>query len=179
MLHISGSSSWVTTFLYFKDCKLLSLFFSDYEEHWQPLLENLQEDDKYWDWAFKKRISLQDDNFEGYALECEEMTQGLMMLETQWHRSQIEESDRIVYIENLATAPWNRINSEIPRIYSGTGKALLCFARQRSIELGYDGRVSLHALPNAVRFYESQNMPNYGTDPEKDNLDYFEYNQIE
>ncbi|MGK7928242.1 MAG: GNAT family N-acetyltransferase [Spirulina sp.] len=151
----------------------------DYEEHWQPLLENLREEDKYWDWALKKRIALQDDNFEIYALECEGLTQGLMELETQWHRSQIDESDRIVYIEYLASAPWNRTNSKTQRIYSGIGKILLEFARQRSLDLGYGGRVSLHALLNAVRFYESQNMSNYGADPDKDNLDYFEYSRIE
>lgn len=101
------------------------------------------------------------------------------MLETQWHRSQIEEGDRIVYIENLATAPWNRRKQGKQRRYRGTGKALLFFARQRSLILGYGGRVSLHALPNAVRFYEGQNMPNYGADPDKDDLDYFEYSKVE
>lgn len=152
----------------------------DFEEHWQPALESMKEEDKYWDWAFKKRLSLQDDNFEGYALECENMTQGLIMLETQWHRSQIDgkESDRIVYVENLASAPWNRIARE-PIIYRGTGRALLRFARQRSLDLGYGGRVGLHSLSNAVKFYERCNMPGYGADPDKEYLDYFEYGEIE
>ncbi|MEM9542920.1 MAG: GNAT family N-acetyltransferase [Cyanobacteria bacterium P01_E01_bin.42] len=151
----------------------------DFEEDWQGRLESMEEDDKYWDWAFKKRISLQDDNFEGYALECEDMTQGLMMLETRWHYSLIDgrEGDRIVYIENLASAPWNRMGRV--QAYRSTGRALLRFARQRSLELGYKGRVGLHSLPNAVGFYERCNMPDYGVDPDKDNLVYFEYGEFQ
>jgi hypothetical protein len=56
----------------------------------------------------KKRISLSSDNFESYAIEYQGMTQGLMAIETQWHRSQVDRRHRIVYVQAIASAPWNR-----------------------------------------------------------------------
>ena len=50
--------------------------------------------------------------------------------------------------------------------------------RQRSVDLGYGGRVGLHSLPEAEGFYQRQKMLEHGPDPEKDDLVYFEYNAI-
>lgn len=47
-----------------------------------------------------------------------------MLMETQWHLSQVR----------------------------GIGEALLFFAWQRSVELGYSGRVRLHFLPGTEAF---------------------------
>ncbi len=55
---------------------------------------------------------------------------------------------------------------------------LLLFARQRSLELGYGGRLGLHALPESEAFYRLLQMPDYGADPEKEDLVYFEYSAI-
>jgi hypothetical protein len=52
---------------------------------------------------------------------------------------------------------------------------LLLLARQRSVELGYGGRVGLHSLPGSEAFYRRNNVPDYGPDPAKDGLVYFEY----
>jgi hypothetical protein len=46
----------------------------------------------------------------------------------------------------------------------------LRYARLRSVELGYGGRIGLHSLPTAERFYENQNMLNLGIDEEYENL---------
>ena len=51
----------------------------------------------------------------------------------------------------------------------------MAFVRTRSAALGFDGRVGLHALPEAEAFYRRQGMPDYGPDPDKDGLVYFEY----
>jgi hypothetical protein len=99
----------------------------------------------------------------------------LIWLETQWHRSWLEPEKRIVYIEAIATAPWNRGFIKSPPYLKGVGAALLMFAKQRSSALGYDGRVGLHALPISEGFYLRQQMSDYGEDPEKDNLKYFEF----
>lgn len=147
----------------------------DFELLWREQLQTFTQSDKYWDWWFKKRVSISRDNYESYAIECEEKTQGLMTLETQWHRSQVSPNQRIVYVFALAAAPWNRITIQQPPEFKGVGTALLLFARQRSVELGYSGRVGLHALPDAESFYESRGMLNYGADEEKENLTYFEY----
>ena len=55
---------------------------------------------------------------------------------------------------------------------------LLLWARERSQELGYQGRVGLHALPEAEGFYRRIGMPDYGSDPEKEGLVYFEYGAV-
>ncbi|MGD2184450.1 GNAT family N-acetyltransferase [Lusitaniella coriacea] len=147
----------------------------DFESLWRSSLQAFAQEDKYWDWLFKKRLSLSNENFESYALECDGKTQGLMTVETQRHRSQVLPGERIVYIVALATAPWNRRSIRQPPEFKAVGTALLLYARQRSVELGYAGRVGLHALPEAERFYERQNMANYGADEEQENLTYFEY----
>jgi GNAT superfamily N-acetyltransferase len=121
---------------------------------------------------------LSDNRFEAYAIEFEGLTQGLLWLETQWHCSWLNPAHRLVYIEALASAPWNRKIVEDPPYLKGVGSALLAFARQRSLELGYQGRVGLHSLPQAEVFYQIQNMPDYGQDPDKDNLRYFEFGSL-
>jgi GNAT superfamily N-acetyltransferase len=151
----------------------------NFEDHWRPMLERAGAEDKFWDWVVKKRISLSSDNFESYAIEHEGMTQGLMAIETQWHRSQIDRRNRIVYVQAIASAPWNRKVIQPQPELRGVGTALLLFARQRSWELGYEGRVGLHALPGAESFYDDQNMADYGPDPERENLTYFEYGRFQ
>lgn len=59
--------------------------------------------------------------------------------------------------------------------YGGVGRTLLLFARQRSLALGYGGRVGLHALPESEEFYRRNQMPEYDPDPGKEGLVYFEY----
>lgn len=67
---------------------------------------------------------------------------------------------------------------EDPPYFRGVGRALLMFARQRSLELGYSGRVGLHALPGSETFYRRQGMLDLKADPGKDGLVYFEYNAL-
>jgi hypothetical protein len=147
----------------------------DFETLWRGMLLELNEEDAFWSWAMKKRLSNNDDRFEAYAIEYEGLTQGLMWLETQWHRSWLNPNHRLVYVEALASAPWNRQNLEDPPYLKGVGSALLLFARQRSVSLGYQGRVGLHSLPEAEEFYQRQNMPDYEQDPDKEDLRYFEF----
>ncbi|MEP0873982.1 hypothetical protein NDA01_30215 [Trichocoleus desertorum AS-A10] len=101
-----------------------------------------------------------------------------MWLETQWHRSQLPQRDRLIYVEALAVAPWNRRLLENPPYLQGVGRTLLLWARQRSLELGYGGRVGLHALPGSEGFYRRNQMAEYGPDSDKEGLIYFEYSLI-
>lgn len=149
----------------------------DFEQVWIAELAELGEEDKYWDWAFKKRLALNDDGFECYALECNNMTQGLINLETQLHRSWFDESQKVAYIRAIATAPWNRALSVVPQ-YKLVGTRLLAFARKRSVALGYSGRVGLHSLPEAIAFYRKLGMPELDSDPDCDDLIYFEFGPL-
>ncbi|MGD1861599.1 MAG: hypothetical protein ACFB0E_16730 [Leptolyngbyaceae cyanobacterium] len=151
---------------------------SDFDTLWKPMLRQVAAEDKFWDWVVKKRISISSDNFESYAIEYERVAQGLITLETQWHRSWIDRSQRLVYVEALSSAPWNRVLIQQPPTFRGVGTLLLNFARQRSLQLGYGGRIGLHSLPGARRFYDMKNMMEFGSDPDKDDLVYFEYGQL-
>ena len=62
-----------------------------------------------------------------------------------------------------------------PPRYKGVGSVFLLFARTRSLELGYEGRVGLHSLPGTEKFYDNQGMLDLGQDEDYDDLVYFEY----
>lgn len=144
----------------------------DFENYWMEALRDAREEDKYWDWAFKKRLSVRyRGEYEAYAIEYENLTQGLLLLETKRHRSFFERGQRLVYVEALSAAPWNRIAlTRIPQ-FRGIGTVLLDFAQQRSLELGYGGRVGLEALPRSVGFYESRNMIRLDPNPDEEYID--------
>ena len=141
----------------------------------------MSQEDKFLDWAFKKRAAASYANYECYAVEAEERAQGLMMLETQWHYSAISEGQPLVYIEALSVAPWNRTRQQGLRRFHRVGTELLNFSRMRSEALGYGGRVGLHSLPGAEGFYEKCNMmrcdpePDPFMDEDGSPLAYFEY----
>lgn len=146
---------------------------------WEPILEGSGQDDEYWNWVGKSRRSKLLPGDELYAIECEGITQGLIMLDVLKKRCQIESQlrRRLVYISALATAPWNRPVMTNPPTYKGVGGNLVDFAVARSHELGYQGRIGLHALPGALGFYRKLRLGllDCGPDPEEpDNLIYFE-----
>ena len=159
------------------DAKLLTLtdkHLDDFETFWKSRLQTSDEEDGHWNWVKKNQFTLFSSDYEKYAIECEQITQGLMMLEVSNYYSRNDPQRKIVYVDFLSTAPWNRISLKNPPDYKGVGLTLLSFAQQRSKQLGYDGRIGLHALPKAENFYEKRGMVNFGFDPRKEDLVYFE-----
>jgi hypothetical protein len=150
---------------------------NDFRAFWKPRLRTSDDEDQYWDWEQKQRIYLLDDEslYEGYAIECEQMTQGLMLLKIRGYRSQVEPNRPIMYVHSLATAPWNRIAAPDPNGFRAVGRVLLKFAQFRSEELGYGGLVGLHALLSAEEFYRKMGMWDGSADAKKENLVYFEW----
>ena len=153
--------------------------FEDVEELWQPILTETNQPEAGWIWDYKLRQSQQQERYEAYSFDVDGFSQGLIFIETQWHRSQLPGRLPLIYVEAISSAPWNRVDIEQPPWLKGVGRRLLAFARLRSVELGYGGRVGLHSVPNAEGFYQRLNMPDYGPDPEKDGLLYFEYGVIQ
>jgi len=146
---------------------------------WEPLLQSSGAEDEYWDWVAKSRRATLLPGDELYAIECKGVTQGLMTIDVLKKRCQIESQlrQRLVYIRALATAPWNRPAITNPPTYKGVGGNLIDFAFARSYELGYQGRIGLHALPSALGFYRKLRVGllDCGLDPEEpDNLIYLE-----
>jgi hypothetical protein len=164
-------------------CTMTHAHLAQIETIWQGMLVEAQQPDRDWSWAYKLRLATGESRFEAYVVEVDQLAQGVVLLETEWHRSaltgQIMARSPLVYIEYLASAPWNRRLIEDPPYFVGIGRALLLFARQRSAELGYGGRVGLHSLPESEAFYHRQGMPDYGADPDKDGLVYFEYGTLQ
>lgn len=149
---------------------------NDHANKWKEQLKLHGQSDKFWDWEFKLEFVINRQvNREGYAIEYEDETQGLLLIETQMHGSRLEEGKRLVYVDGIATAPWNRAYIQRPPKLKGVGTAFLAFARTRSLELGYEGRVGLHSLPGAEEFYDNQGMIDVGEDEDYDDLIYFEY----
>lgn len=149
----------------------------DFTTVWRERLRTSDDVDQYWDWEKKQRIYVAGGigMYEGYAIECDQMTQGMMILQTRGYRSQVEASRRIVYVHSLATAPWNRISNPDPNGFRAVGGALLRFAKYRSEQLGYGGLVGLHSLPTAEEFYRKMGMIDGGVDVDKEKLTYFEW----
>lgn len=146
---------------------------------WEPILRGSGEEDEYWDWVSKSYRTKFLPGDELYAIECDGTTQGLMTIDILKKRCYIESQlrRRLVYVRALATAPWNRPAIANPPTYKGVGGTLINFAIARSEELGYLGRIGLHALPGALPFYRNLRVGllDCGPDPEEpDNLNYFE-----
>lgn len=160
-------------------CVMQQRHWLDFQSTWRGILTETNQADADWMWDYKLRQAERENRYEAYALEVEAFTQGLLFLETQWHRSHLPQRAPLVYVEALASAPWNRLTLEQPPFLRGVGQMLLSFSRQRSVSLGYGGRVGLHALPEAEGFYRRLQVPEYDADPEKEGLVYFEYGTIQ
>ncbi|MEO1095992.1 MAG: hypothetical protein AAFX01_13945 [Cyanobacteria bacterium J06638_28] len=156
-------------------CTMQLRHWKDFQSLWQDILILTEQPDAAWMWDYKLRQAEQEARYEAYALEVEAVAQGLIFLETQWHRSHLPQRYPLVYVEAIASAPWNRTTLEHPPYLKRVGRLLLLFARERSLALGYEGRVGLHSLPEAEGFYRHFQMPDHGPDPEKEDLVYFEY----
>jgi hypothetical protein len=159
--------------------------FQDFETVWKPQLEKRAKDfgtwkeqaegnvqDAHWDWVGKSK---NDAVYDSFAIECDGMTQGLMLVATAPHFGRLE-SQRgldLCYIELISAAPWNRVKfSETPK-YKGGGRILLATAISLSIELELKGRIGLHSLSESESWYDAQGMKRCGFDADK-KMEYFE-----
>src|SRR5438477_5079445 len=111
-----------------------------WKQEWEPLLSVSSEQDRKWNWS-EKYINLQTVNYEYYAVECEEKTQGLTVIDTDFHRSR--GGLNLVYVSFVATAPWNRHRLTNTPLFRRVGPLLLRHAVVRSEELGYKFRTGL------------------------------------
>jgi hypothetical protein len=88
-----------------------------------------------------------------------------------------------IYIEYLATAPWNRKNENGQRIdtrhsrVAPVGRRLVEVAIELSTQLGFEGRMGWHSKPGAESWYKDTfpGLFDFGVDDDGgDGLLYFE-----
>jgi hypothetical protein len=168
--------------------------FDDFEQLWRPMLEARRADfeswaaaaegdaqDSHWHWAEKAVDASTSMADETYAIECAGETQGLMLVTSAaFARLDIQRGREIVYIELIATAPWNR-----PRLvkkearYKGVGRALIAEAMNLSYQLEFNGRLGLHSLPQSQSWYRDvAKFTDLGYDDEK-RMQYFEVTEAQ
>lgn len=132
----------------------------------------------HWNWD-KKAPELRLLEAQGFGVHADGSWQGAMLTKTASHVVRLSE-DRgrpLVYVDYLEAAPWNWRVGPIGQEgrFKGAGSVLFIAAVEQSIEEGFHGRVGLHALPQAERFYtEACGMTCLGPDPAKQNLPYYE-----
>lgn len=160
------------------------------ETLWQPYLEQqlarleaegVPKDKRpqhvHWNWKEKKQTVEGYLAYRMFGVECEDEMQGLMLCATAGKPSRIESQKGmpLVYIHFLAAAPWNLPSvSREPR-FSLVGSVLVAVAIQLSLEEEFSGRIGLHSLPQADKWYEEAcGMTNLGPDQAIQGLTYFE-----
>ncbi len=81
----------------------------------------------------------------------------------------------LIYIERLASAPWNRPGFSDTPLYKGVGQLLLAAGVNLSLDEELGGRIGLHSLPGAETFYRDViGMTDLGADTKHHGLQYFE-----
>lgn len=166
------------------------------EGRWRPMFEvrrreakashqslaEVNAEDAHWEWGKKALIALNDPLlFDFFVLECGGSTQAIMMTrkggQDCFSRHPEHQRAPLIYVEFLATAPWNRPKLVAEPTYKGSGRVLIGTAVSLSMEEEFSGRIGLHSLPGAEIFYrDAIRMTDLGTDSEgvHKGLRYFE-----
>lgn len=116
------------------------------------------EDDRDWDWRALISSCQNKPLWHAIAVRCHEgQIQGAILYRANGV-SRIESEKGSVFIEYLASAPWNRDwLTDRPR-FRGAGECLIFTAVRHSYLLGLGGRVTVAAIDNdrTVRFYKNR-----------------------
>ncbi|MBX9600048.1 MAG: hypothetical protein K2X35_03550 [Bryobacteraceae bacterium] len=160
------------------------------EEQWRPVMAQRIEDLRarqaprskwpehgHWDWRKKHAATQGLLAYRMLGLRSDGRMQGLMLVVTAGHACRIAEqkNKEMVYVDYVATAPWNSPSVVEEPQYGMVGRVLIAAAIQLSLDEGFKGRLGLHSLPQAEEFYRKQcAMTDLGADEKKQNLRYFE-----
>ena len=162
---------------------------ADWEALWRPALDDAIRrlhaagvprrgwpQSRHWDWRDKLRAIEHLLAHRTFCIVCEGETQGLMAVNlTKTARMPTQKGKPLVYVEYLENAPWNRPELFSPPRYRGVGSILVRAAIECSIQEEFKGRIGLHSLPQADRFYQGTcGMTDLGPDASYQNLRYFE-----
>lgn len=130
--------------------------------------------DYHWNWL-NKALACRGDEYCWFFLVVGDKVQGVCIV---YHpeKSRID-GDNIFYIDYLATAYENRSRPGYDKRFSGVGSILISYiAGFSNSQLRYRFGFALHSLPSAESYYTNLGMVQFGKDPQKENLSYFEAN---
>ena len=155
-----------------------------WNDQWLPVMQahcagrtlGKRPEDSHWDWKRKSQAVAGMLGYHSFALVCRQELHGLMMTNDMLAARLPEQFGKpLVYVEFVATAPWNRPELQPQPRYRGVGNVLLLAAIESSRQAGFKGRLGLHSLPKAEVFYEQRcRMTRLGSDSSHQNLTYFE-----
>lgn len=138
-------------------------------------------EDLHWDWQQKSRAVVGVLGYHSFAIICRKKLQGLMMInEMESARLQSQFGKSLIYVDFVATAPWNRPKLQDPPGFRGVGFVFVLAAVEASRDAGFKGRVGLHSLPDAEVFYEQRcGFTRLGEDSSHQHLTYFEMTEAQ
>jgi len=149
------------------------------ESSWRPISEHNSKgaEHSHWDWREKHEAVAGLIAYRMFGIECDSEMQGPMLVSTAGHACLIpmRRGRELVYIDFVASAPWNSIATASNPRYSLVGRVFVATAIRLSQEEGFRGRIGLHSLPQAESLYAANcGMTDLGIDRKKENLRYFE-----
>jgi hypothetical protein len=130
----------------------------------------------HWDWGEKSK-KLEMLAYRCFGIECAQKMQGLLLVNVAGKQAKLapDAGKPLVYVDYLESAPWNVMPLVAEPQYGGIGMVLMRTAVQLSHNEGFHGRVGLHALDQAEKFYQMKcGMRAWGPDPDNHNLPYYE-----
>lgn len=130
--------------------------------------------DHHWVWRTKCAIAPGHKARIFSLLNASEVEAAMMLLDGETSRDP-GASLPLVYVDFVAIAPWNRKAFQNPRRFRNLGTMMIGAAVELSRTLGWGGRCALHSLPQSVGFYRHIGMRDFGLDPAKPFLRYFEF----
>jgi hypothetical protein len=161
------------------------------DQQWKPFLTQAVEealargvsrydlpDNKHWEWERKARAMGAESL--AFSIEADHETQALMIVRTdKICRLPQQMGKPMVYVDYLATAPWNLSELVPAPRYKSCGRRMVQAAIRYSASLGFDGRIGLHSLYGAEGFYRSGlRMQDCGIDVHYEDLRYFEMTEV-
>lgn len=129
----------------------------------------------HWIWPLKHYAASQHSNGITFGFEAAGRCQG--MAHVSWPKaSRLVPGNETLYVDHLEIAPWNRTEVAGEREFALIGQNMLFVAYDLSIAAGYNGRLSLAALPSADSFYRRIGMTQAGVGVGVEAiLNYFEF----
>jgi hypothetical protein len=113
--------------------------------------------DAHWKWDHKITQTRGILAYESYCIARGDRIDGLMLVSlTKTSRMPARLGQELVYINFVATAPWNRSSLVAAPEVRGVGSIFVNVAIQLSDAQGFKGRIGLHSLPGAYDFYANE-----------------------